>query len=298
VVSPGGGPPQAWVVIIRDSGGLGDFERLILQQAVVVVALELMRRRVERETERRLAGDVLAAALGGRLETGELRRRLAPFGIEGEASVLVFSVDDPSAAEASLEVALAEAGCSAVVAPHAAGGRELLCAVIDTSEHDPIEVAAAARRVLAVRRGGVRAAASRPASPEALRRSFHEARCALEATALDNGEAPDVASWQDLGAFTLLLSLQDDEALRLYCESVLGPIEDGDAEYGGELLRSLEAFIENNGQWERAAREVFCHRHTLRYRMRKVEELTGRDLGRAHDRIEFWLALRARELVQ
>src|SRR5205823_3974996 len=204
---------------------------LILQQAVVVVALELMRRRVERETERRLAGDVLAAALGGRLEAGELRRRLAPFGIEGEASVLVFSVDDPSALESTLELALAEA------------------------------------------------------------------RCALEATALDNGEAPDVASWQDLGAFTLLLSLQDDEALRLYCESVLGPIEDGDTEYGGELLRSLEAFIENNGQWERAAREVFCHRHTLRYRMRKVEELTGRDLGRAHDRIEFWLALRARELV-
>jgi purine catabolism regulator len=144
----------------------------------------------------------------------------------------------------------------------------------------------------------VRAAVSRPASPESLRRSFHEARCALEATALHDGEAPDVATWQDLGAFTLLLSLQDDEALRLYCDSVLGPIEDGDAEYGGELLRSLEAFIENNGQWERAAREVFCHRHTLRYRMRKVEQLTGRDLASAHDRIEFWLALRARELVR
>jgi len=184
-----------------------------------------------------------------------------------------------------------------VVAPHVSNGRELLCAVIDASEQDPIEVAVAARRVLAARSGSVRAAASRPAPPEMLRRSFHEARCALEATALDNGDAPDVASWQDLGAFTLLLSLQDDEALRLYCESVLGPIESGDAEYGGELLRSLEAFIENNGQWERAARKVFCHRHTLRYRMRKVEELTGRDLGRAHDRIEFWLALRARELV-
>jgi PucR family transcriptional regulator, purine catabolism regulatory protein len=298
VVSPGGGPPQAWVVIVRDSGGLGDFERLILQQAVVVVALELMRRRVERETERRLAGDVLAAALGGRLETGEIRRRLAPFGIESEAAVLVFSVDDPSAAEPALETALAEQGCPALVAPHAAGGRELLCAVIDAADRDPIEVATAARRALSGRRGAVRAAASRPASPERLRRSFHEARCALEATALGNGDAPDVASWQDLGAFTLLLSLQDDEALRLYCESVLGPIENGDAEYGGELLRSLEAFIENNGQWERAAREVFCHRHTLRYRMRKVEELTGRNLARAHDRIEFWLALRARELVR
>ena len=63
------------------------------------------------------------------------------------------------------------------------------------------------------------------------------------------------------------------------------------------LIRSLEAFIECNGQWERAARRLYCHRHTLRYRIRKVEELTGRDLASARDRIEFWLALRGRELV-
>ena len=95
VVSPGGGPPQAWVVIVRDSGGLGDFERLILQQAVAIVALELMRRRVARETERRLAGDVLAGALGGLMDPVELRRRLEPFGIGGEAAVLVFDVEQP-----------------------------------------------------------------------------------------------------------------------------------------------------------------------------------------------------------
>jgi DNA-binding PucR family transcriptional regulator len=131
-----------------------------------------------------------------------------------------------------------------------------------------------------------------------LRRSFHEARCALEVTAFRNGDTPKVASYQDLGAFQFLLSVQDDEALRMYCESVLGAIEDGEGKYGGELLRSLEAFLEHNGQWEGAARELFCHRHTLRYRIRRVEELTGRDLSSARDRIEFWLALRARELVQ
>uniref|UniRef100_UPI003FD59A31 PucR family transcriptional regulator n=1 Tax=Pseudomonas indica TaxID=137658 RepID=UPI003FD59A31 len=65
-----------------------------------------------------------------------------------------------------------------------------------------------------------------------------------------------------------------------------------------ELLRSLEAFIERNGQWERAARDLYCHRHTLRYRIRRIEELTGRDLNQAQDRIELWLALRARELVR
>jgi purine catabolism regulator len=297
VISPGGGPPQAWVVIVRDSGGLGDFERLILQQAVAIVALELMRRRVARETERRLAGDVLAGALGGRMEPTELRRRLEPFGIGEEAAVLVFDLAHPVEATATLEAGLAGEGCPAVVAPYGVGGRELLCAVIDAAERDPIEAAAAARKALAVEGTAVRAAASRSAVPENLRHSFHEARCALEATVFANGSAPEVASWRDLGAFTLLLSIQDDDALGLYCDSVLGPIEKGDEEYGGELLRSLEAFIEQNGQWERAARQVYCHRHTLRYRMRKVEELTGRDLSRAHDRIEFWLALRARELV-
>jgi purine catabolism regulator len=147
--------------------------------------------------------------------------------------------------------------------------------------------------------GDVRAAASRVAPAAAVRRSFHEARCALEAAALGaNGSAPAVASYRDLGAFQLLLSLQDDEALRLYCDSVLGPLENSGGDYGDELMRSLEAFIEQNGQWERAARELFCHRHTLRYRIRRVEQLTGRDLSTARDRIEFWLALRARELVR
>ena len=115
----------------------------------------------------------------------------------------------------------------------------------------------------------------------AIRRSFHEARCALEAVTLANGGAPEVASYRDLGAFNLLLSLQDDEALRLYCDSVLGPLEDGEGEYGEELLRSLEAFIEQNGQWEKAARQLYCHRHTLRYRIRRIEQLTGRDLSLA-----------------
>jgi len=78
---------------------------------------------------------------------------------------------------------------------------------------------------------------------------------------------------------------------------VLGPIQEGEGDYGGELLKSLEAFLEQNGQWEKAARDLFCHRHTLRYRIRRVEQLTGRDLSSARDRIEFWLALKARELI-
>ena len=295
-----GGIAVAWLIAVSEREPLGDFERLCIRQAAIVVGLELMRERVVRETERRLAGDLLADALGERLGTDELSGRLRPFGIGGEAAVLIFDLEDPPAAEAQLESALSDAGVPALVATSAVAGRPLLCAVVDAHEADPVATARRAREALSggPGRNGVRVAASRPAAVGALRRAFHEARCALEATSLADGGAPDVASYRDLGAFTLLLALQDDDALRLYSDGLLDPIEQTEGEYGGELLRSLEAFIENNGNWERAARQLYCHRHTLRYRIRKIEELTGRDLGRATDRIELWLALRARELVR
>jgi purine catabolism regulator len=286
------GTPQAWVVAACAPGS-GDFERLILQQTVTVVALELMRERIRHDTERRLAGDVLAEALTGRLDPEELEGRLRPFGIGEQAAVLVFALDQPDAAAQRVEALLGDAGVRALVALR---GNQV-CAVVDGGGIDPVEVAGRVRAELAREHGSVRAAASRPAPAGALRRSFHEARCALEAAAVANGAGPEVASHRDLGAFQLLLALQDDEALRAYCNSLLGPLETGDRQYGEELLRSLQAFIENNGHWERAARELFCHRHTLRYRMRRVEELTGRDLGHARDRIELWLALRGRELL-
>jgi purine catabolism regulator len=296
-VSPRGGAAEAWLVVVRRSGELGDFERLCVQQAAVVVALELMRGRVARETERRLSGEVLAAALAGRLGRDDVRDRLAPFGIGENAAVLVFECADPGAAQVTLERYLRSQGRAAVVATQRAGRRELVCGVIDPDGEDPIEVAAAARTGLEAAHGPARAAASRTAPTDHLRHSFHEARCALEATTFANGAAPDVASHRDLGAFTLLLSVQDGDALRLYCETVLGPIEDSDDRYAGELLRSLEAYIDRNGHWERAAADCYCHRHTLRYRIKRIEELTGRDLSRANDRVEMWLALRAKELV-
>jgi PucR family transcriptional regulator, purine catabolism regulatory protein len=296
----GRGGPEAWLVAARDTGGLGDFERLILQQAVTVVALELMRQRAMRDTERRLAGDVLAEALTGALSDDELAVRMRPFGVGAQAAVITFSAGEGdkspvAGAEGDLDRFFADAGVGALVASR----ERLLCAVVDVrdEELDVVTLAERAREALIHDHGELRGAASRPAPVGSLRRSFHEARCALEAAALANGSSPAVASYRDLGAFQLLLSLQDDEALRLYCDSVLGPLEDASGEYGDELLRSLAAFIEQNGQWEKAARELFCHRHTLRYRIRRVEELTGRDLGNARDRIEFWLALRARELV-
>ena len=81
--------PEAWLVAIKDGGPLTDFDRLTLHQAVTIVALELLRGRVAGDTERRLAGDVLAAIVGGELTGGELARRLEPFGLSDRVAALV-----------------------------------------------------------------------------------------------------------------------------------------------------------------------------------------------------------------
>jgi purine catabolism regulator len=277
--------------------------------------------------QRNMAGDVLAEALTGRLYPDELQARLRPFGIGECAAVLAFALREPGGAASALEAMLERGGRHSLVALR----NGLLCAVVDCEaltpsasaaarngdgssapaqaasaleevsegeERDPIELARRVRTELQSRFGDVRAAASRAAPTHNLRRSFHEARCALEAVRLSNGSAPEVASYKDLGAFQLLLSLQDDDALASYCHSVLGPVESDEGGYGDELLRSLDVFIEQNGHWERAAQALYCHRHTLRYRIKRVEQLTGRDFSHARDRIEFWLALRGRELAR
>jgi PucR family transcriptional regulator, purine catabolism regulatory protein len=244
--------------------------------------------------QRNMVGDVLAEALTGHLYPEDLQARLRPFGIGEQVAVLAFRTRDPSLCAAAAERVLETEHVSGLVAVR--GG--LLCAVVDPTGIEPIALAGRIRTELSTRFGEVQAAASRPAATHSLRMSFHEARCALEAVRLRNGDAPEVASYEDLGAFQLLLSLQDDEALLSYCRSVLGPIEQGEGEYGDELVRSLDVFIEHNGHWEKAAGALFCHRHTLRYRIRRIEQLTGRDFSSARDRIEFWLALRGRELAR
>jgi PucR family transcriptional regulator, purine catabolism regulatory protein len=304
-----------WLVAVKDTGPLSDFDRLTLHQAVTIVALELLRERVAGDTERRLAGDVLAGVVSGELAGAELERRLQPFGIDGQVAAIVVARPAgarPAAAHV-LEQALAQALREEAVPCLVASTDGFTCALVAAPAQTELEGLAdevASRLDPAAGRVGL----GRPIEGAQARRSFHEARCAVEAvgftlhgtgTGTGNGDADGhrgrpakrVATYKDLGSFQLLLSLQDEEALRLFCDSILGPIEAGDGHYGGELMRSLEAFIEENGQWERAAKRLYCHRHTLRYRIRRVEELTGRSLSSARDRIEFWLALRGRELV-
>src|SRR4051812_35428542 len=86
---PEGPLPDAWLIAAKEAGPLTELDRLTLHQAVTIVALELLRRRVADDTERRLAGDVLSALIAGELAGADLARRLEPFGVSDRAGALL-----------------------------------------------------------------------------------------------------------------------------------------------------------------------------------------------------------------
>jgi purine catabolism regulator len=94
-------------------------------------------------------------------------------------------------------------------------------------------------------------------------------------------------SFAEIGAAGLFALLATPQAVA-FAESLLRPLIDHDVTGRGDLLRSLGAWLEHNGQWDAAAAALGVHRHTLGHRMRRVGELLGRDLDVTAVRMELW----------
>ncbi|MGV9712990.1 PucR family transcriptional regulator [Gordonia sp. NPDC003424] len=92
----------------------------------------------------------------------------------------------------------------------------------------------------------------------------------------------------------LLLGLGSPRVLRGFADSVLAPLDGLDASERVQLLRTLEEWLRCNGAWDPAASRLSVHRNTVRNRMERIASLTGRRLDSGDDRMELWLALKAR----
>lgn len=89
-----------------------------------------------------------------------------------------------------------------------------------------------------------------------------------------------------------VVGLVDPEAARGFAERLLQPLEARDR---GDLVVSVRAWLAHHGQWDAAAHALGIHRHTLRYRMKRVEELLGRGLDDPDLRADLWVALAVRD---
>jgi DNA-binding PucR family transcriptional regulator len=102
------------------------------------------------------------------------------------------------------------------------------------------------------------------------------------------------ATARELTSYTGLLAQQDPDVLQHFCRELLDPLAEQDSARGSELLPTLAAFLSSGGRWAATAAQLHVHVNTLRYRLERVEALTGRNLEDPDDRVDFHLALRAR----
>ena len=86
------------------------------------------------------------------------------------------------------------------------------------------------------------------------------------------------------------------ETVDTIVEQVLGAVQAHDLAKGSELVHTLEVFLDHERSIAKAAQELFIHPHTLRYRLDKVEQLTGKNLAKTQDVAEFWWALQVRKM--
>ncbi|MGY0057496.1 PucR family transcriptional regulator [Streptomyces sp. LZ34] len=128
-------------------------------------------------------------------------------------------------------------------------------------------------------------------SADGLRGALEEARHARRVAAARPGRVC-AAGHQELASHVLLLPFVPDDVRRAFTARLLDPLYDYDRRHRAELVPTLEAFLDCDGSWTRCATRLHLHVNTLRYRVGRIEQLTGRDLARLEDKLDFFLALR------
>jgi purine catabolism regulator len=254
----------------------------VLQQIATLAALELERLWATREELRRLGSELLAHLLDDRISPGVASARIAPHGLsQGPYRILAVRLGADHTRAEHLHHALGDQEL-----PHLLLRRdELLYALVTDRDRAVDALESLLDRDVRI---GVSSAFD---DLDGTRAAVRQARWALESARLEKAR---LVTYGEQGAMFLPRSIAEASAI---VRTVLGSLLDWDEHHNTELLDSLTVFLSCNRAWQRAAAELHVHKQTLVYRMRRVEELTGRKLSDTADVSELWLALQAQKLL-
>ncbi|MFF0095657.1 PucR family transcriptional regulator [Streptomyces canus] len=310
---------------VGTAAALGTAERYAVHSAIALLTLTTERSRSLQAAEQRIGAAVLRMLLAGEPEhartvAGDLYGGLldAPFRLIVAEAVAVSSVriaaDAPTRVPSAAALAAAadingdplEALTEVVESAAARSGEAVLVVpererLVVLAADGGAAVTACAEYAVALEaaRSGEQASpgdedelvvgVSAPVGPIAVAAAYKQAEQALS-VARRRGRM--YVEHEQLASGSVLPLLADD-AVRAFADGLLRPLYEHDATGRGDLVASLRAWLSRHGQWDAAAADLGVHRHTLRYRMRRVEEILGRSLDDPDVRMELWLALKA-----
>ncbi|AHH97869.1 PucR family transcriptional regulator [Kutzneria albida] len=290
LLAAGSGPRlAAWILVVA-----GDHEdwpaelHEVAAELATLVGLERSALAAGRVTERRTAGQLLRLATGEAAPAAEIAARLVAAGFGAREQVRAVSA-----------VLTGEGAPAVPVLEEVLPGRCVVTEVdgeafgLVADREGLLEEVRDAVGLLAAGLGTSRfeLGVSGPVDATRLRAAVEEARYA-RGVAGHRGTQAAVVAGSELASHEVLFGALPDELRRSFSARLLGPVLDYDRTHQSALLDTLRVFLDCSGSWTQAANQLHLHVNTLRYRIGRVEELTGRDLTRFADRVDLYLALR------
>jgi DNA-binding PucR family transcriptional regulator len=264
-----------------------------IRELATVIAVEHRRWDERRRTERRIADEVIALVATGHAADAEVTVRMADLGARPDGPCLIAAAARPGPVEvagAVLHDAALHVDDRPVSGVHDGRAVTILTGGRATDSH---LLRAALRRVApGVGKDRLVAGLSAWVAPDAMSAALDEAVHAVRLAEL-RGAAVSVVTSDDVTSHVLLLGTVPDDVRHAFANRVLGVVHAYDANRGSDLMGTLDAFLRADCSWSRCAEDLHVHVNTVRYRIRQVEKLTGRDLSRLDDRIDVVLALRS-----
>jgi sugar diacid utilization regulator len=281
---------------------------------VTMIASEVERVRAPERLSETAAADFLGALLRRELtEREELIARARGLSLEVQdgASVIVARALPQAPTDEGWRArvrAVAERGARAVVSRSIAAlserdgtvGAEVLLLVPGGEEPVAARAAEAVLRELEAALAGYTFALGRSRlaeDPADLPRAVSEAL--LAANVAQGGSDGPALAFEQTGAYRLLLSAMSEnpaELQRFYSETV-EPLVAYDEQYETDLMRTLETFLEADGNVAGTAQRLFTHRHTIYYRLERVRDLSGLDVSSSDGREKLSLGLKSMRVL-
>lgn len=279
-------------LVVNTTGPLQSGDRLLVAHAVSLMSIELGKPLRVQGAEQRLRSAVTRMLLDtpDRVDTTLLRY----FGFEASDKVAAIGLTDAGpllTAERRIVAALEAMPFGYLTAPHGAD-----IAIVVPAHHAGAVAAKVQVYLQGEAKNLVRCGIGRPVPLIDAAISARQALSAARSTRA--GDAP--VEFTTLGTFSVLLGMQSSDALNVLARGGLEALDDYDVRHaaGTGLVDTLRAFLEHNGKAEPTASALGIHRHTLRNRLATITKLTGNDLDSVDVRTQWWLAIKAREMLE
>ncbi len=299
---------------------LGDMEFLAIEHAVTVFTLKMMQSKITYEAEERVSGDFLDDLLSGNYHSSkDMIQRASYLGcdLSEPCRVICVDIDDFSrhlykqnGSEGFIarskrrvfdivknlvdeKIPSSMTGIKSdaiiIIAPHAKHKT-----IPEPAEVAPLIKERVKQMVPDITVSiGIGKACN---SIDEIKKSYQEARRAIF-IARKFGKIDQVVSYDGLGAYKLLFSIEDDEDLKQFIDQTIGPILGHDREKKNEvLIKTIQQYIACNFNSRKTADSLFIHINTLKYRLQKIQNIAGIDLNDPETRLNFQLALKALEI--